>query len=170
MSGTDSAKSTMLLHQIFDVLHKHYFDGAVLEKPYQLRRVYDCFELHILCNDFFAWGLADLEPVFKPDVLEQCYVDCRAVTGENCDHEYYAPYLYVCRIRGMRPQGAVYPRDRRYWKIFDDCGPERPVQPGNPYAPGEYYRLKPGVEDSFGNIDDIDENGALMPLELETAS
>jgi hypothetical protein len=57
------------------------------------------------------------------------------------DGKWYMPVwgcdLFVCRERKMRPQGAVYPEDRRFWPLFDACGPEREVGLGNPHASPE---------------------------------
>lgn len=89
----------------------------------------------IMCNDVFAWGCADAEPL-TPDSLpdlEQALRDEAAVTGNNI----YGDDLYCARRRGRRPQGAAYPNDRRLWPLFDACGPERPTGLGNPYPPGE---------------------------------
>lgn len=95
------------------------------------------------CNDLFAWGSADAEDITPDNIerLEKAIEECEAIDSDDgamigCD-------LFVCRERGMRPQGACYPQgggypeDRRFWPLFDACGPEREVGIGNPYAPGE---------------------------------
>ena len=100
----------------------------------------------IRCSDRFWWGSSDLEP-FEPDdidILSKAYSDIDAV-----EHIYngYAYMLYCCRKRNMRPQGAAYPKiensatqetKEAIFQLFHDCGPEREVGFGNPYAPGEY--------------------------------
>jgi hypothetical protein len=87
--------------------------------------------LLVNCNDVFWWATSDCEEI-TPDnieVLEQAVSDVKAATGSNrC-----ADWLFVCRVRAMRPQGACY--DERYipkplWPLFDACGPEREVDPG----------------------------------------
>ena len=47
----------------------------------------------------------------------------------------------------MRPQGACYPHDRRFWPLLNEAGPKREVGFGNPYEPGTYA---PEKEDYFG--------------------
>lgn len=91
----------------------------------------------INCSDVFAWGGADCEPLTADDVdnFVKALADTQAVGGSNA----YGPELYCARRRGMRPQGAVYPKDKRLWPLFDACGPEREVGPGNPYRPGDRW-------------------------------
>lgn len=88
-----------------------------------------------ICNDLFHWATADLEPITPENVgeLEGAVADCRAVddVAGVCN----ATALFCCRARGMRPQGAAYPKDERFWPLFDACGPERPSDAlafGNP--------------------------------------
>jgi hypothetical protein len=88
------------------------------------------------CNDLIAWGAADCEDITPDNIerFEKAIGECEAIDSDDgaiigCD-------LFVCRERKMRPQGAVYPEDRRFWPLFDACGPEREVGLGNPFAPG----------------------------------
>ena len=85
-------------------------------------------EFFINCNDFFAWGCADAEPVQTPEdvgALERAFQDA----GDD------GPLLYCARRRGMRPQGAYYDHiEKEHWPLFDACGPEREVTFGNPKA------------------------------------
>lgn len=88
----------------------------------------------INCNDAFIWGSADCEDVTPENVelLQQAYGDYEAHGG----------LLFCARMRKMRPQGAMYHYlDKKYWGLFDACGPEREVDGGNPYKQGDY---KPG--------------------------
>lgn len=80
-------------------------------------------------SDVFAWGCADAEDITPPRLatLEQAYTDLDAVGGTRHTAE-----LYAARIRGMRPQGAPYPTEAAAQALFDACGPERPIGPGNP--------------------------------------
>ena len=103
------------------------------------------FRVYINDSDFFAWGYAGAFEVDDPEALERVYVDCEAVDAIAA--EFYAPYLYCARKAKNRPQGACYPHDRRFWALFDACGPEREVGPGNPHAPGAH---KAGEVDYFG--------------------
>lgn len=82
-------------------------------------------------NDVFWWGCADLEEITPENIaaLERSYADAKAA------HKFgfiYAPHLFAARVRGMRPQGACYPPEPELWPLFDACGPERPVDAGNP--------------------------------------
>lgn len=93
----------------------------------------------IQCSDTFGWGCADAEDLTLENlpILEQSIRDCEAVDPVlgrmiACD-------LFVARVRGIRPQGAAYPKNKELWPLFDACGPERPVDFGNPYAPGDYH-------------------------------
>lgn len=91
-------------------------------------------EFFINCNDLFAWGCSDCEEVLNDadvDLLEQAYKDS----------EFYGGWLYCCRKRGCRPQGACYTSiPEEEWQHFHACGPERKTGFGNPYSPGEYVR------------------------------
>lgn len=77
------------------------------------------------CNDLFHWGCADAEEI-ELDELPQLQQAC--IESPTCGRD-----LWVCRNRGMRPQGAVYkgipPAE---WPLFDACGPPRAVEFGNP--------------------------------------
>lgn len=78
----------------------------------------------------------------NPDALvlasEVLNVASRAGDESIYDAAEHAGALYAARRRGLRPQGACYPKDTRLWHLFDQCGPEREVGFGNPFAPGEY--------------------------------
>lgn len=83
------------------------------------------------CSDLFFWALADCEEV-RPEDLElfrQAYEDVG-----NIEKDAYAEAqaLYCARKRGMRPQGAAYPKNPDLWPLFDACGPVREVGIGNP--------------------------------------
>lgn len=85
------------------------------------------------CNDVFAWGCADCEQLTEETLpaLAQAYQDSDKVGAE----------LFCSRVRKERPQGAFYayiPEEE--WPLFDACGPEREVGPGNPYLQGTYKR------------------------------
>lgn len=85
-----------------------------------------------MCNDLFFWGSADLEKITPENVveLERAVEDCKKVDEVVGVCE--ATSLFCCRVRGMRPQGAAYPKDKKFWPLFDACGPEREVGLGNP--------------------------------------
>lgn len=90
------------------------------------------------CSDELFWGCSDREEILPTDLpmLRQSYEDVKA-SGTKY-YSIYGQTLFICRKRGMRPQGAYYPEsDPETWPLFDDCGPEREVGLGNPYRPGE---------------------------------
>ena len=87
----------------------------------------------VRCDDAFWWGAADLERLTPENVavLEQATRDCRAAepTVGSC----YAGLLFCCRVRRMRPQGAMYDHvDKAVWPLLDAAGPPRAVDAGNP--------------------------------------
>lgn len=97
--------------------------------------------LFVNYNDLFWWGCADCEQITPENVeeLAKAYKDCHDANPEHFG-EVYGQLLFCARVRGMRPQGCCYPTDRKLWPLFDACGPERPKDAGNPYAPGERTR------------------------------
>jgi hypothetical protein len=100
------------------------------------------------CSDLFWWGTADFEEITPENihVLEQAFVDIRTACGKTdlpeqtpdgirvvSKLDYYGPDLFAARIRGMRPQGAVYREDNKdIWPLFDACGPVRDAGLLNP--------------------------------------
>ncbi len=85
-------------------------------------------KFYVNCNDLFHWGRSDLEPVLKEDLelLEKSLND-DCCTGS---------WLYCCRKRRMRPQGACYKHiEMSKWSLFNNCGPERELDLGNPQGP-----------------------------------
>ena len=95
-----------------------------------------------LCNDEFFWGCSDGEHISPNDLpmLRQAYEDARAAKESA---KFYGPTLFICRKRGMRPQGACYPDlVPELWPLLDACGPEREVGLGNPYRPGELKKMQ----------------------------
>ena len=86
-----------------------------------------CF---IQCNDQFYWGCSDLEELEAADLplLEEC------LKIDDCE----GPLLYCAKKRKMRPQGAAYQYiSKKNWKHFDDCGPPRDSDLGNPIGTKE---------------------------------
>jgi hypothetical protein len=100
---------------------------------------YDPLTFLVNCNDLFYWGCADAEVITEENIagLEQAVADMKAVGAKDDkgrDEDWYdAHLLWVCRVRGMRPQGAYYKHlTQAFWPLFDACGPERTAQIGNP--------------------------------------
>jgi hypothetical protein len=81
-------------------------------------------------NDLFYWGVADGVEIRDEDIpiFDQALIDCEgnfALAGD----------LYCARKEKMRPQGAVYSSiPKKFWGLFDACGPEREIDRGNPYG------------------------------------
>lgn len=95
-------------------------------------------ELWANVSDVFAWGSADAEDITpeRLPILEQAYQDLEAVGAKSCMAE-----LYAARVRGMRPQGAAYPKNAAAAALFDACGPDRKLDLLNP-------KLPPAAEES----------------------
>jgi hypothetical protein len=92
----------------------------------------DEMRFFVICNDVFAWALADAEPLTPENihVLEGALADLRAIR-EGAEDE--APLLFCARSKGLRPQGAMYAHIAPdCWALFDACGPPRAVGFGNP--------------------------------------
>lgn len=97
------------------------------------RKREDGLHAGVNCNDAFYWATADVEEVTPENlpVYVQAYTDCDAA---ECP--WHAGLLFCCRVRGMRPQGAMYRHlDEAVWPLFDAAGPERTTDAepfGNP--------------------------------------
>jgi hypothetical protein len=88
----------------------------------------------VIVNDVFTWGSADAEEITDETLPQylKAIDDIKEATGQR--RAYDASILYASRIRGMRPQGAIYPHlDREIWPLIDACGPPREVGLGNPH-------------------------------------
>ncbi len=98
------------------------------------------FRFFIPCNDFFAWGVADMEEVTEEDLpaLRQAVEDADDGYGG-----FWGGLLYCARKAGMRPQGAYYMHiPEEHWPLFDACGPERATGIGNPVPyPNRYFAI-----------------------------
>lgn len=83
-------------------------------------------------SDVFAWGGSDAEEITPENlpILMQAVADLTSIHRFDA---IYAPELFAARLRGMRPQGAAYPKERAATQaLFDACGPERDPGLGNP--------------------------------------
>jgi hypothetical protein len=115
---------------------------------FRVLALYDDYELHEFlywqtgadggvrfyanCNDLFAWGCSDADEITSDNIgaLESALADVAAVQGYATSD---ALLLFCARLRGMRPQGAMYEHiPRALWPLFDACGPERITGLGNP--------------------------------------
>jgi len=94
----------------------------------------------VRCNDLFYWASADAECITPEDIpeLEKAFKDCEAA-GNAIKEGYgrvsasFGPELFCARARGLRPQGAAYPKDHQeIWPLFDASGPKREVDFSNP--------------------------------------
>ena len=140
------------LYNVFSLIPE--FFGSLSSDEFFVRT--DLKTISVICSDIFVWGCADLEDIEGPDDLEllrQSMKDVQEVGGRTASH---GPELYCSRKRQMRPQGAFYkyldvydykkdqPRElnkeatQKLHDLFNAAGPEREVESGNPYKPGEY--------------------------------
>lgn len=92
------------------------------------------------CSDVFYWGCADAE-VITPEnlpLLRKAYEDEIAASPD--DVQLHAGWLFVSRIRNLRPQGAVY-KALEYWEVplFNAAGPEREINFANPKSQTDEY-------------------------------
>ena len=114
-----------------------------VEFMFRVNKEFTDVRVLVNCSDLFHWACADAEELTAADLddLDQAYNDLKALGG----HDYvYADALWVCRKRGMRPQGPWYgymdaadmvrrtfaPRAQE--ALFDACGPEREDSPKAP--------------------------------------
>lgn len=104
------------------------------------------------CNDLFFWGCADSEEITADKIpdFDKCFEDVRAAAGVPNDVKYphdgtqeekngwsdihnkwwtissWAPLLWCCRQRNMRPQTPFYDAiPQELHALFNACGPER---------------------------------------------
>lgn len=119
--------------QVVQVLHLFEFDAT--EELWWRSDEQGRLRLFAQCNDVFAWACADCEEI-RPDQLE-ILAKARADVAEATEDKWPWGFgiLFAARVRGMRPQGAMYKHlDKRIWPLLDACGPEREPQLGNPEA------------------------------------
>lgn len=96
-------------------------------------------EFYVNCNDIFWWGTGDAEDITAENVavLEQCKRDIGEIVGgltRRADVWCWTGVLFCARVRGMRPQGAVYKYvPRELWPLLDGAGEARVVDALNPY-------------------------------------
>ncbi len=82
----------------------------------------------VKCNDLFAWGCADCEPLSAEtvDAFNAACHDAHVADAPGEHLECWGPLLYCARRRGMRPQGPYYKRlPVKLHALFNACGPER---------------------------------------------
>jgi len=84
-------------------------------------------------NDILYWGCVDAEELTPESlpVLKQAIEDLEKI--EEHAGRIYGEELFCCRMAKTRPQGACYPKDEKFWAIFDECGEEREEGFGNPH-------------------------------------
>lgn len=107
------------LRELLSLLSKHEVHDSVWWDE-------DC-GFFVNCNDIFDWACSDAESITEENIpiLRQSL--------EDCESDSNGMLLFCCRSRGTRPQGAVYKFiEKRFWPLFDACGPERPISFGNP--------------------------------------
>lgn len=120
--------------KILDILYRYDLHD---ELWWRTTGEYAPLTLFLRCNDVFYWGSADHEQLTQdhPDLLEKAIQDVAAIDHYAVE---WGSLLFIARVRGMRPQGAAYPKNKDLWPLLDACGPERETGLGNPCKPGEY--------------------------------
>lgn len=95
------------------------------------------FVINALCSDFFAWGIADAEPITSdklPELRDAFGVASTVLDGKPLDEICsWATRLYAASSRSMRPQGAYFeiiPDELK--DAFLSVGPKRELSPVNP--------------------------------------
>jgi hypothetical protein len=83
-----------------------------------------------IVSDVFDWGSADCEEITQESLplFRQAYDDLVALyrAGQvKSDPTHYTAVLFASRMRGLRPQGAAYPKERALQALLNACGPER---------------------------------------------
>lgn len=104
----------------------------------------DSLTFHVLVNDVFDWGTADVEPITSATLpeLEQAFADVLAIKPGDASE---AAMLYAARRRGQRPQGAMYKYiDAPVQHLFNAAGPEREISMLNPVRPTAPVNASPG--------------------------
>lgn len=82
-------------------------------------------KLYVNCNDVFWWGCADAEEITAENIA--LFETAMKDAGDD------GGLLFCARARSLRPQGAIYKCiSKENWHLFDECGPEREVDFGNP--------------------------------------
>jgi hypothetical protein len=76
------------------------------------------------CNDVFGYACADAEEIDPEDLplLRECFTD--ALKADKTYGPLYAPLLFACRKRRMRPMKGAYPKPESIKPLFDASGPE----------------------------------------------
>jgi hypothetical protein len=105
----------------------------------------DCtgdLDFYVKCSDVFCWGTADCEELTESDLplLKECVL---LVEKLKPHYGYLGTRLFVAKKQGMRPQNAYYNEclPKILWPLFDDCGPERKVEMGNPHKRNEKWKF-----------------------------
>lgn len=122
--------SLSFIHAVLDLAQRADFRGELIWRSDGAALIV-CVDV----SDVFAWGGADAEDLTpeRLPLLAQAVADLRAIHPND---DMYAVDLFAARLRGMRPQGAAYPKERAATQaLFDACGPERPTGLGNPRKP-----------------------------------
>jgi hypothetical protein len=113
------------------------------------------FEVYADCSDTFFWGISDAEEITEENfhILAESFAELAQLAAEDeaaCDgstrarvdaqmYTHSIADLFSARVRKERPQGAAYKvrYAERLWPLFNACGPERPIEFGNPKGIGQ---------------------------------
>lgn len=130
-------------------------------------------KVFVSCGDVFHWGFADLEEITEHNlpILRRSVEDVAAIAGSKYANQDDGFTLFCARVRGMRPQGAIYPhltvkaynpgplnsagnptriedealsaeRTAALRALFDAAGPQREIDMTNPKDQDGVYRFQ----------------------------
>lgn len=120
--------------EVMRLIAKHeWFDGEIWWHSFPAGE--SPSQVFVACSDLFLWGCADLEPLTPDNIalLDETADELTAI--DDCYGPEWAPRLFCCRTRKMRPQGAYYKYiPNQFRDKFDACGPERQPTFGNPQS------------------------------------
>lgn len=101
------------------------YDADIMDEILWFPNKDGSFSPAVLCNDVFWWATSDMEIITSDNIglLKEC-LEADPIQGNM---------LFCCRVRNMRPQGAMYQYiDEDKQHLYDACGPEREADFGNP--------------------------------------
>ncbi|UKK84716.1 hypothetical protein L7H23_01030 [Sphingopyxis sp. BSN-002] len=110
-------------------------------------------QVFVACSDLFLWGCADLEPLTPDNIalLDEAAGELTAI--DDCYGPEWAPRLFCCRTRKMRPQGAYYKYiPDQFRDKFDACGPERQPTFGDPQSAAQAIEARQGGNGKAGAV------------------
>jgi hypothetical protein len=135
-----------LTYRIFDFLETYQLELDNVNLGFSCIEEFRTVQFYIGCNDLFFWGCSDAEEITEENfhLLEESFWDLKKIDPGMGYHTILLfSELFCARSRKMRPQGAAYPKDEKFFDLFHACGPERETGLGNPHKPGGYKPTPP---------------------------